>query len=554
MTTHKFLRHSLVLLLLTLFLPSFAQIRLGYCDEELAACNDGHTSTTATISCAIRLTPQMTSEYTFTSLSHLRIGLIEPQKLSSLRIWVRQKLNGGEDLVSTSIDPATLVEGWNSLPFDSVLAIDAQRTLYVGYSYTQTERMPISGHGTNTSIGSFYIATNDAWSDYSKKYPPVSIQAELSSPYENAAILSNIGLEKRGFIIEEAEEPLCIRGSIRNYGKKSISSFSIQVQEEGEAPATYDYVCDPVETGGFVPFELKHRHSRHNDVCAPDIPVAFQVCHINGQANEHEEHITDTLYYELGRFSDKAAPLFLEEFTSEQNGYAPAGHTHLQNAIAKTGITEVIRLCRHEGYGPADGWRISGSDYTPEFFGRDRLAFVPAAWANRQEVPFSTTLSEDSIAHYIASNSRIECGDIIFDSVSIDLERRTIHAEISTHLFCLTQYEDPRLVVCLKQDSIESKLQKNYFEESYDSDYQYDVIRLFFSIPNDGQIFFGKDIQAIASGQAKAGDCAHLQFRLDDNLPNDLVSTDGLSLVAYISDRGKTYNILSAKEHVLSNK
>ena len=107
-----------------------------------------------------------------------------------------------------------------------------------------------------------------------------------------------------------------------------------------------------------------------------------------------------TLYYELGQASimPDMSSYIIEEYTSEKCGYAPVGQARLREAIVEAHklnlgsqfqgwldgdldgyYTDYILLSRHEGYGPADAWRVSSnSDYNPAVFGPDRLTFAPA--------------------------------------------------------------------------------------------------------------------------------------------------------------------------------
>ncbi|MBP5499232.1 MAG: hypothetical protein J6Y05_00880, partial [Bacteroidales bacterium] len=103
-----------VLLLLVISAESAsAQLTLGYCDEEAYTGSLTNNSTEATISCAMGLTPALQADYTFCSISYLRIYLIEPENLTSFKVWLRKDLDDSEDLTGIDVEPSTLVVGWN---------------------------------------------------------------------------------------------------------------------------------------------------------------------------------------------------------------------------------------------------------------------------------------------------------------------------------------------------------------------------------------------------------------------------------------------------------
>ena len=110
------LRRLVLLLLLVISAESAsAQLTLGYCDEEGYTGSLTNSSTEATISCAMGLTPALQADYTFCSISYLRILLTAPENLTSFRVWLRKDLNDVEDLSAIDIEPSALVEGWNDI-------------------------------------------------------------------------------------------------------------------------------------------------------------------------------------------------------------------------------------------------------------------------------------------------------------------------------------------------------------------------------------------------------------------------------------------------------
>ena len=123
------LRRLVLLLLLVIFAESAsAQLTLGYCDEEGYTSSLTNSSTEATISCAMGLTPALQADYTFCSVSYLRILLTAPENLTSFRVWLRKDLNYANDLTGIDVEPSTLTEGWNDIALPDTIELKATET------------------------------------------------------------------------------------------------------------------------------------------------------------------------------------------------------------------------------------------------------------------------------------------------------------------------------------------------------------------------------------------------------------------------------------------
>ena len=536
-----------------------AQLTLGYCGEETATGGLSNSSTSATISCAMGLTPSMRADYTFCSISYLRIYLTAPENLTSLRIWLRHELTDDADVASAEIDIASLTKGWNDLAFPQPYdGLSADGTLYCGYSYTQNAKTQIPTSGERGVSGSFYVSSGSTWRDMSSQHAPLCLRAGLSSNYQTAFELTHLQLSHRWFDIDSQHDTLTLLGTVRNLGAEPLGSFSLNVRDGGGGTHDYAITCDSTAFGYNVPIEVQFRHGTNSLLADPDIPVTLTIARPNGHDNQAEHATSGTVYYELGSSysNPQGTPpaLFVEEFTSEANGYCPAGQTHLRNALGQAfehydGVRpDVVLLSRHEGYGPNDSWHVDNSDYEAQFFGTDALTFAPAAWVNREGLPFSTTLAEDSIALLIAQASYTPYANILIADASFDPASRVLSATVMTELFGISAYRNPTLVVCVKQEAVPSVAQKNYYPDVYDGDRQHDVVRRYVTLPYEGRLLRDLDLEAVATGQVKVRDCALQQFSVSETLPADIVSADGLSLVAYICDLDFTGRIIAVCE------
>ncbi len=533
---------------------AMAQITLGYCEEEDSGAGLTNSNIGATISVAMGVTPELQAGYTYCAISYLHIYLTEPGNFTSFNAWIRKDLNDTENLTSIDVDPSTLSIGWNDIVLPDPPALNGSDTYYCGYSYQQSVKTRIPTSGSKGTSESFYAASGDNWRDMSTKQAPVCIRAGLTSSYQNAIELNDLSLDQRYFDIQGGKDSLTLSGTIRNLGNERLHHFSISVQDNGSDSLCADYECDSTVFGDVVPFTFKFLHGDNGNLPQTDIPIVLNISKPNDAENENSLSTSDTLYYEIGQSIPNASTLMIEEFTSEANGYAPAGQTHLRNSIAQAieqmgdQAPEVILLSRHEGYGPADAWRIGNSDYEANFFGTEALAYAPAAFINREGLPFSTTISEDSIAELIAQQANEQYGEIKIEGLSLDTASHTVSATLQVQLTGITRYRNPTLVVCLKQDRIASVSQKNYYPDLYNSDWQCDLIRRFFSLSNKGKLLGNLDINAVAKGQIQVSDYNQQQFTISEAVPSDITTKDGLTLVAYIFDKDYTNRIIAVTQ------
>jgi len=549
----------LLTLLLTVSLTNAtAQITLGHCGEGDHTGGVTNNKTDVIISAAMGLTPALQDDYTFCSISYLRIYLVAPENFNSLNVWVRKNLSDTENMTSIDVDPSTLSYGWNDIELPNQIALNGSDSFYCGYSYQQSVKTLIPTNGTKGTTESFYVSTGSSWRDMSAQYAPVCIRAGLSSNYGHAIELTDLRLEQRYFEMNSSQDTVTIHGTIRNLGNERLHHFTVSVQDSNNDAIRAEYECNNIYFGYKVPFVFKFQHSDNANIAHPDIPIVVNISHPNGEENQNDHPSSGTLYYELGQsdYDDESAPksLFIEEFTSENNGYSPSGQTHLRNSINRAleligGATpEVILLSRHEGYGPADAWHVANSDYDASFFGSEELTFAPAAMVCRNGLPFSTTLSEDSIASLIAEQYNTQCGTIEFEDLKFDSDNHTISATIKTHLMSVTNYMNPTLVVCVKQEKAASVAQKNYYPETYDGSWQHDVVRKFFSLSRNGKLLGDLDLDAVAAGQVKVSDYVSQQYNISDIIPSDITSSDELKLVAYIFDKNYTNKIIAVHQ------
>lgn len=523
-----------------------AQIRLGYCKEEPTVSSLSHTSTTATISCAMGLSQQLQSPYTDYSLSHLRVAIMEPELLSSLRVWVRESLSDTTTLASAEVDLSTLNAGWNSLELNTSITLDAQKILYCGYSYTQSDRLALAISGKKGTTNAFWIAANENWQDYSKKYAPICIQAELTSPYANAITLDNCQLE-HAYVDPLAEtKQLQLQFSLTNLGMEPLTSFEVtyQMPESETEKTTLSIAEEPLSYGRNASYNLTLPVP--DGLNGADQKLQIGLASPNGVENETDAPTTDTLWFEVGEVlsADNSTPLLIEEFTSLDNGYAPAGQQRLREALSQADRPTIL-ISRHEGYGPNDALHVNGSDYSANFFGEEALSFAPAVWIDRNELPISSTLPVDTLVARIQAIDHPRYASIAFDSIVYNEETKQIEADLEVTLHSITVFRNPHLIVCFTQNNLETPEQKNYYSERYEGTRQSDVLRGFASLPAGGSLLSGVDLEAVAHGHVPVQQYKKQQFKAILTIPSNCsFSAREWHLVAYICDQGYTHKLL----------
>lgn len=556
---HSLYSRLLALLLLCPLTLAQAQIYLGYCNDEVG--NSGVTNSTsgATISCAIALTPSQWDDYSFCDLTGIRFGLYTSHDVSQIKVWIRESLRG-EDLVATTLDSTQFQSGWNDVTLASPLSFEGHDTLYIGYDYTQlkSKLKVIAASGPKKTAGSFWVGVNNKWNDQNSKYPPLCIRAILSSRYGHAASMSGLRLDRRS-IFDYQQDSLTVTGSIRNLGSQPLTSFELTYADSTFATRTLHYDLPELGFGQSTSFQFSFVPQAQ--CLYPDIPLTIHLGQPNGQDNEYQQQDV-TLFYERGR-QDLTCnnPVLVEEFTSLDNGYAALGAQRLRESIEEAHrlnlgdlyehrdevdgySTHYILLSRHQGYGPADALCVTGgSDYQPEWFGPDRLTFAPAVWVNRQGLPMSTTLPVDSLARYLSESSVKQHLTNELDSITYDPDTRTLTAVVNTFIHCMGQMRDPRIMCVLVQDYNMMYPQKDYF--GLEEVQQQNVVRSYLS-PSSQQLLSWTNRDEVMAGQTRLTDQGAtydpdnnlytIKHRFSCQITDEFGPLSSLSLVTYVYD------------------
>ncbi len=572
---HSYLyRSAFLILLLSMCKSATAGIVLGYCGDKIASSGLSNANLDAEISCAMALPPAKLSDYTICSISELQVGLSETEGITGLKVWVRNHLTT-EDLVSVEVPVNELSQGWNTIQLPSLVEINGADTLFCGYSYTQESKVKcISYNGAKKTPNSFFISNGTIWGDYTKNYGPVSIRAGVQPNHDNAIKLTDIRLDRRSqhYIGEGASyQPITITGTLQNVGRLPLNYFVVESTDNGSTTESFEIDClNEVPFGEIATFRYSVIPGKNVNHPACDIPIGISIVKPNDDENALLINCQDTLYYELGEASvmPDMAHYIIEEFTSEECGYAPIGQQRLREAVESAHrynlgdnyqawlngdvdgyYTTYTIISRHEGFGPADYWRVSrGSDYQPTIFGKDELTFAPAMTINRSQIPCSTTINADSLGQIIADYQMPNLVSLWTKegSLNYDAASRKLSVDVDVALWSAAFCQNPRIILCVKQDRTESYNQKNYYPETYDASYQYDAICCFLNCKSgSNELYPGIDLNGIISGQLPIREESGLgeygnvyrTYSFEGTLPIDIQSLDGLTLVGYVCDQ-----------------
>lgn len=564
-------------------LSAKAQVYVGYCSDDVAPTGLGNTNASATISCAAGMAQDgVLQPYQICDMTQLRVGLSTTEGLTSFKVWIREHL-GSDNLTEVEVPVDELTAGWNTFELPMSFDISAYDTLYCGYDYTQSKKnvKAISSAGPKNTPNSFWIANNGKWRDYTSGNAPVSIQAAVKPRYENALRMNWAKLDLRSQLFDPngEYERIGIEVNFTNMGSNEHPLFDIHNLDNGIDDLVVQYDYPSLEFGEELTMHYWLTPGHGVTAPASDIPIVISVDGLCNDSSALLINCRDTLYYELGGESSMPdmGEYLIEEFTSEECGYAPIGQQRLREAIEEAhrirlgdqyqawldgGLdgyyTHYEILSRHEGYGPADAWRVSqGSDYKPEFFGQDKLTFAPAMMVNRKRLPISTTRSVEELAETILACHKTTPVTLADTDIQYDADTRTLRVKATVWFWSMAFCRSPRLMLCVKQDEVTSRNQKNYYPESYNADRQLDVVRLYLG---SCDLYETTEMDRILSGQARIADLVDVDeygqyyrtYTFEGTLPDDITSLQGLNLVGYVYDQqdgGEIYSSTTRSLH-----
>lgn len=555
-------------------LPVMSQVFVGYCTGDVATTGIGNSNVSATISCAAAFpSSDALANYQSCNLGMVKVGVSATEGLTSFRVWVREHLYD-ENLVAVDVPVEDLVVGWNEIALPLPVAVEGHDTLYCGYDYTQSVKNVhvISYGGAKKTPLSFWIANGGKWRDYTSNYGPLSIYAGIEARSAHGVRLCDLSLSCRCQPYQPdgtQYQPISIEGVVQNLGDQPLTSFILRHSDNGLQPVqTLFSWPDAVPFGGYASFSYTVVPGQGVQAPRPDIPLAFAIDQPNAAQDATIVDGERTLYYDLYDSTQVSASMVnvIEEFTSELCGFAPLGQQRLREAVsiltdeaaADADVSPAyVILSHHEGFGPADPWRVTErTDYSPLLFGPDRLTFAPAALVNRSGLPFSTTLPVDSLVTLLDAAASRSYADLTAEATLG--EDGNVRAQVTVRPCVLSFCQNPQLVLCLVQPEVASVDAHNYYPEWVDATVQRDVIRCYLhNVSGSDALLQGADMAAVMKGQAPVQDYwdaasgEGLVYEYQGKIPADITDISGLRLVAYIYDKGNTGRIYATYSAII---
>ena len=257
-------------------------IHLGYCDGKLPTSSMGQSGNGATISAALKITPEMLIPYTDCQITSLYIGLAldlstYPDNITG---WLRAERDG-DNIRTYTIDAHG---GWLTLQFDSPVEIADYVTsgIWVGFDYTQPKRLNLLAIGGPCNVeDACWVGKNGNWNDFSQ-YGVLPIEAVVegpSVPYHDLSLLRCFSSSAVTF-----GSTINLHGTLRNNALQSVESPIIRLSYEGKEqskalPVTLTY---RQETEFDLSFQLDPA-----DTQARDLIVDIEVLWPDGSMDEN---------------------------------------------------------------------------------------------------------------------------------------------------------------------------------------------------------------------------------------------------------------------------
>ena len=115
-------------------------LSIGYCDGQLGSASDlSFKNKNDWGEAAVCFPKEALVSYAGSKIIAVNVGLLSRINLDSLKIWIRNDLNG-KNLVEHTITSSSMpriAKGWNVMELQVPMTVTAKDTLYVGYSYKQ---------------------------------------------------------------------------------------------------------------------------------------------------------------------------------------------------------------------------------------------------------------------------------------------------------------------------------------------------------------------------------------------------------------------------------
>ncbi len=355
---------------------------VGYCNGEINTTSlVKHPNAGDWVSSAIYINPEYAASLGGNQIRSIRAGLCSAIHLESLKVWVREDLDG-ENLVEGIAESGDIRKGWNMVDLQTPYDIpDTEgRGFYIGFSMLQDGRSAGPAVLRQPGDGSFFLQLGAGeWVDHSDEgiLCVEGLAFGDNLPKTNAELVSVTTAPK--FIMSEGT--LEAVATVRNHGTLTITGFDvIAVIDGAEEPCPASATCDiPFGEERDVRFVISPRLSSP----APATRTAtFTITMLREGADENMTDNSATTTFDVIETGFRRM-VMVEEFTTERCPNCPPVAENLHKVLADPRYADnVTAICHHAGFNI--DWLTIPSDIEYEwFYNANGDTYAPAMMMDR---------------------------------------------------------------------------------------------------------------------------------------------------------------------------
>lgn len=442
-------------------LTAFSQnesVTVGFCNGELATRSSIELNGKGWTEAAIKLSAGSLSAYEGANITAVRAALVNRVNVDTLRVWVRDDLNGqnlSEGTITRQSDPA-VVKGWNEVSLDSPLKIEGDKPLYVGYSLHQkanVQALSIVGEGVLDT--SFYRFNDGDWNDVSDK-GVLSIEAILSGSAIADYDLGIVNAQVYPYP-SLAANAVMVKATVANYGLQAVSGWTFECAA-GDAKGSYHMEKD-LQPNSFVNVSFA---VDPGVAVVQDAVWTVSIVGIDG----HDDGKAGNNSVEA--FCTYRKNVLVEEFTTEKCSNCPAMAAKLSSMLdARKDVADVINVvCHHSGF-YTDSFTMPCDEDFLWFYNNGSSTYAPAIMVDRSndysgdtKTPVFLPVSADALGEEVdkALERTANC------SVSLAFEYDEVTGKLDVTAGCVKNdkfsAEKPMITLYLTEDKVNAVYQQ----------------------------------------------------------------------------------------------
>lgn len=354
-------------------------LSIGYCDGQLGCASDlSFKNKNDWGEAAVCFPKEALVSYAGSKIIAVNVGLLSRINLDSLKIWIRNDLNG-KNLVEHTITSSSMpriAKGWNVMELQVPMTVTAKDTLYVGYSYKQRSGVSTISYVDNPQKGALWTryGSDGEWTDRSDK-GALSVEMVVCG-----TSLPQYDLQlKQASLLWSPDGEILVKATVRNKGCKSVNGFTLtaNVQDTDES---FNCLFDNVLKAG-EECQVTFQGNSSVDGIGTQHPVIVSISQLaDGLTDENTFNNVLTADFLYKRH------VLLEEFTTERCVNCPAMAKLLHEVLDEDKyLSGVSMVAHHAGYytddftQPCDNsltwlYNNNGATYAPALM-LDRYAY-----------------------------------------------------------------------------------------------------------------------------------------------------------------------------------